>query len=182
MKNDFIIPLNGLPVGKADYAWHAGKEFFGSFGDSEILDADVDVDAHVEKSGDGLGLDCKIKGRLTVPCDRCLEPLDLPVDKTWILNVKFGEEPDEGEVIELDGDDEKETVYFPSGSARIDLSQVVYDYTVLSLPAKRVHPDGQCNPEVMRFLTEDPGVDTEPAEDGKPFDALKGLFGEDKGE
>lgn len=184
MESDFIIPLNGLSDGKASYAWTADKEFFGSFGNSEIIDAGIDVEARIDKSGDYLGIDCTLKGSVTVPCDRCLEPLEIHVGKTFLLSVKFGEEPAQEDEVTLTGEeDERETVYLPSGSGKIDLSQAVYDYTLLSLPAKRVHPEGGCNPEMTKYITEDAGKDSEPEiEPGKnPFEALKGLYGEDKG-
>ena len=49
MKEDFIIPLNGLAEGRRVFSVHAGKEFFDAFDNSEIIDADVDVEVSVEK-------------------------------------------------------------------------------------------------------------------------------------
>ena len=43
-----IIPLNGLPAGKTRFSWQAGKEFFAEFDNSDILDADLSVEAIVE--------------------------------------------------------------------------------------------------------------------------------------
>ena len=71
MNENFIIPLNGLAAGETRFSWHAGKEFFDSFENTEILDADVDIDVRVEKSGRYLGVDCEIEGEVTVECDRC---------------------------------------------------------------------------------------------------------------
>ena len=70
MNENFIIPLNGLAAGETRFSWHAGKEFFDSFENTEILDADVDIDVRVEKSGRYLGVDCEIEGEVTVECDR----------------------------------------------------------------------------------------------------------------
>ena len=41
MNDNFIIPLNGLAAGENTFSWHAGKEFFEAFENSEILDADL---------------------------------------------------------------------------------------------------------------------------------------------
>ena len=51
MNSNFTIPLNGLTAGKNEFFWQAGKEFFDSFDNAEILDAQLDADVIVEKSG-----------------------------------------------------------------------------------------------------------------------------------
>jgi uncharacterized metal-binding protein YceD (DUF177 family) len=56
-----------------------------------------------------------------------------------------------------------------------DLSQAVYDYVCLSLPIQRVHPEGECNPDTVRFLSQVERPDEEAAA-SSPFAALKGLF------
>ena len=168
-----IIPLNGLPAGKSSFSWHAGKEFFEAFDNSEILNADLNVCADVEKSGSYLGVDLHIVGTLTVACDRCLEDLGMPVDETVLLSIKFGSEPAEGEADASEG--ERETVYLPADGSDIDLSQTVYDYACLALPLQRVHPEGECNPAAARYLSREDIEDRKELTDS-PFSALKGLF------
>ena len=34
-----------------------------------------------------------------------------------------------------------------------DLSHAVYDFVCLSLPLQRLHPEGQCDPNTVRFLS-----------------------------
>ncbi len=173
MKDDFVIPVNGLAPGRTEFRWKVGKEFFESFDNSEILDSDVDVCATIEKSNRYIGLDVDLKGHVTVSCDRCLEDLDLPVAATPKFSVKFGkgapapeEDPKEGE---------REILMLPDSDADLDLGQIVYDFVNISLPLQRVHEDGKCNPEVMKFLN---GRNEGKAEglDDSPFASLKGLF------
>ena len=173
MMDFMIIPLNGLPAGKSSFSWHAGKEFFEAFDNSEILNADLNVCADVEKSGSYLGVDLHIGGTLTVACDRCLEDLGMPVDETVLLSIKFGSEPAEGEADASEG--ERETVYLPADGSDIDLSQTVYDYACLALPLQRVHPEGECNPAAARYLSREDIEDRKELTDS-PFSALKGLF------
>ena len=102
MNDKFIIPLNGLAAGETRFSWQAGKEFFDSFENSEILDAHLDTDVRVEKSGRYIGVDCDVRGEIKVECDRCLDELELPVDVEIMLSVKYGDEessdePQEGE-------------------------------------------------------------------------------------
>ena len=88
MNVDFIIPLNGLTAGKNEFSVHAGKEFFDSFENDEIFDADLQIRILVEKSGRYIGVDCDVKGEVTVECDRCLDLVDMPIETHISLSVK----------------------------------------------------------------------------------------------
>lgn len=124
----FIVKLTSLAPGTNSLEWHAGAEFFENFGNTEILAADLQVEAQVTSHGITVGVDCTISGTVTVACDRCLDDLTIQVDASF------------------------QESYTPEGS-ELDLSQDVYDYTCTSLPIRRVHPDGECNPEIIKFLS-----------------------------
>ena len=171
MNEKFTIPLNGLATGKNEFFIHVGKEFFSSFDNEEILNADLQVRILVEKSGRYVGVDCDIEGDVTVECDRCLEPLEMPIDTQVRLSVKFGEE----EVSEIGSENEREVIFVKEDDAELDMSQVIYDYACLALPMQRVHKEGECDPETMKYY----GVGEVPEtveEESNPFAALKDLF------
>ena len=169
---DYIIPLNGWAAGEREYRWRADIKFFQKFDNAEILDADVEVVAKAVKSGHYIGVDLDVQGNVTVPCDRCLEDLTLPVEAHPSFSVKFGgavsseEEMREGS---------REILFLDSADTDLDLSQVIYDYVCLSLPMQRVHAEGECNPDTVKFLCQEP-VNEEAAETNSPFAALKGLL------
>ena len=171
----FIVPLNGLASGRTPFRWHAGGQFFSGFENSEILDADLVVDVVVEKSGRYVGVDVDIDGTVVVACDRCLGDLELPVSVSPSFSVKFGEAP-EDKSFGAEGD--REILFLPESDTDMDLSQIVYDYVCTSLPLSRVHPEGECDPETVKYLhSEDEGADAEPAaQEGNPFAALKDLL------
>lgn len=175
MKDDFIVPINGLTQGRTEFRWRAGKKFFERFENSEILAADLDVEVSAEKSGHFIGVDCDVIGEVTVACDRCLEDLILPVETGFRLSVKFGQEPaDSSDAVE----GEREIVWLPESDADLDLGQIVYDYVCLSLPVQRVHPEGECDPEAMKYLSsEDDQKNEVRGEDASlPFASLKDLM------
>ncbi len=124
----FEIPLKGLKPGKSAFEWHAGGEFFGTFDNTEILDADLQVEVVVNYDDESIAVEGKIDGVVTVVCDRCLENLVLPVHTSF--------EDDEFEGVQV-----------------LDLKQDVYDYVCISLPMQRVHPEGECNEETVKFLS-----------------------------
>ena len=173
MNNEFIIPLNGLAAGKNPFSWQADREFFVNFENTEVLDAQLDIDAFVEKSGRYIGVDCDIRGWVVVECDRCLEDLEVPVDVEVRLSVKFGE-VDSSEEIQ---DGEREVVFIPVDNTELDMSQVIYDYVCTSLPLQRVHEDGECNPETMKYYGEGQKEEAvEVVSENNPFAALKDMF------
>ena len=173
MNDKFIIPLNGLAAGESRFSWSAGKEFFEGFENSEILDAELDVEVRVEKSGRYLGVDCEVEGQVVVECDRCLDELEMPIDSYIALSVKYGAE----ENAEEHQEGEREIVFIPEDSAELDLSQVIYDYVCLSLPMQRVHEPGGCNPAAMKYYEAPKGSETSEAEkSANPFAALKDMF------
>ena len=155
--NAIVIPLNGWAAGERKFHFHAGLEFFQTFDNTEILDADVDVEVRVVKKERKVEAELHLGGTVTVPCDRCLEPVTIPVEAN----------PSEVLKPESLGED-------------WDLSQAVYDYICLSLPLQRVHEEGECNPDTVRFLGhQERGNEEAEAvekEANSPFAALKGLF------
>ncbi len=172
MEDKFIIPLNGLAAGDNEFSWQAGKEFFEAFENTEILDAELVVNVTAEKSGRYFGIDCEIDGTVTVACDRCLEDLEMPVGTEIMLSVKFGDE----ETSEEHQEGEREIVFIPEGDALFDMSQIIYDYVCLALPMQRLHGEGECNPETLKYLGAADPADTEVVEENNPFAALKGLI------
>ena len=173
MNENFIIPLNGLTAGKNEFFLHAGKEFFDSFENEEIFNADLQIRILVEKSGRYIGVDCDIEGYLTVECDRCLDMLDMPIDVQVRLSVKFGEQEDS----EMSQDAEREVIFVKNDDAQLDMSQIVYDYACLALPMQRTHEEGDCNPDTMKYYgnaeSEEIVSDDETV---NPFASLKNMF------
>ena len=171
MSDGFIIPLNGFATGKNEYSWTVGKEFFESFDNTEVIDAELDAEVVVEKSGRYIGVDCEIYGTVVVECDRCLDDLEMPVDVEVKLSVKYGDE----ESSDAPSEGEREVIFVPEDGVELDMSQIIYDYVCVSLPMQRTHPEGECNPETMKYFgvqetSEDPVVEE------NPFAALKDLF------
>ncbi|MCF0176385.1 MAG: DUF177 domain-containing protein [Bacteroidales bacterium] len=173
MSDLLLIPLDGFASGEQKFSWRVGKEFFGSFDNTEILDASIDADVSARKAADRILVDCSLRGEVTVECDRCLEDLQIPVDEEVRLKLVFAEES-------ADEDDGREAVEVRSTDTAFDMAQTIYDYVCLSLPIQRFHKDGGCNPEVMdrisRGVTTKVGENEAGTEEPNPFAALQSLF------
>ena len=168
MKEDFIVPVNGLAAGKSEFSWHAGKEFFAGFDNEDIIDADVSVRLEAQKNGREVSLDLFLDGSVTVLCDRCLGNLEIPVSDERGFTVEYG--VGEDDMAEEGG---REVLVLPSTDSALDMAQTVYDYVCLAIPIQRVHPEGGCDPDVVRFLGHQT-VNESPLDN--PFAALGELF------
>ena len=100
----------------------------------------------LEKKTNLLELHFHNKGTVNVNCDVSNEPFDLPVEGSLFLVVKFGEEYN---------DDDEELLILPYNEHQMNVAQYIYELLVLSIPAKRVHPEvlnGTMHSEVLDKL------------------------------
>ena len=135
------------------------------------------VDVVVDKSGRYVGVDLGIEGTVVVVCDRCLGDLELPVSVHPSFSIKYGEASEEQSSATEGG---REILILPETDADLDLTQIIYDYVCTSLPLSRVHPEGECDPETVKYLHSDDMEDEEESavQGESPFAALKDLLKE----
>lgn len=171
MYQDIVIPIKGLPLGESSFRFEIGEPFFQAFENSLIKDADCSVRVRVVRHQTLLDIVCEIVGFVVVECDRCLEDLTLKVDIDPRLTVGFGTvDVDEASV-------EDDVLVIDHTESELNLNQFVYDYICLGLPLVKVHPEGKCNPEMLRYLTDNGGNETAAEGDtARPFEGLKELL------
>lgn len=143
--NTYSIPYKSLRDGKHSFSFQAGKAFFDACEGSDIRDGKVDIDVDIDKASSMLALDFSIRGHVVVPCDRCLEDCNLPVDYNGRLTVRFSETENY-----YDG----EVMWMNPGDDTLELAQYIYESIVLSLPVSKVHPDDEngqptCDPQML---------------------------------
>ena len=137
---EYSIAYKGLKNGVHDFDFKVGRELFEAFGSTEIKDGACDVAVRLDRAETMLALDVKIEGGVVVACDRCLEDCRVPVRFDGRLLVKFSDE-----IREYDG----EVLWLSPAETEVDLSKYIYESIVLSLPYQRVHPDGECDPDML---------------------------------
>ena len=141
----YTIAFRDLREGRHEFHFQVDTVLFRAFDNEEIHAVACETTVVLERTATSMQLNAVIDGEVTVACDRCLEDVCLPVHFEGTLPVMFSDEEHE-----WDG----ETLWLLRGENEIDLSQYLYESVVLSLPVRRVHPDGQCNPEMLaRFET-----------------------------
>lgn len=173
IRQDLLIPIKGLPLGGSSFSFVIDGKFFQKFGNAQIKDADCSVKVYARKHQTLVSVECEVCGFVIVECDRCLDDLTLKVDVSRTLTVGFGSVDIEDE------EGSEDVVIVEADEAGISVDQFVYDYVCLSLPIVKVHPEGRCNPDMLRYLSKSATVAGKEATD-TPFDNLKELLDDKK--
>jgi uncharacterized metal-binding protein YceD (DUF177 family) len=154
----FNIPFVGMKTRVYNFEFTVDSSFFDCFEDALVNKCAIDIKLDFDKRDTFFHLKFYIDGTVNVPCDRCSEPFDLEIFGDYELFVKMGEETE-------DSDDD--IIFISKNDDHVDLSKVVYDYILLSIPLKCVHPDDEngnpgCNPEVLKKLKKQEEDTTDP--------------------
>ena len=169
-KNEFLIPVSGLALGQHAYEYEINDDFFAGMDYSEVQQGKVSVNLDIDRQETMLTLHFDLKGFVRVPCDRCADEFYIPIQSEQVFYIKFGAEGVE------ESDD---VVVVPAEEHAYDIRSLIYEYIILSIPIHRVHPEGECNPQVLAMLSHDEEpTDEETATDPR-WAALKDVKLED---
>lgn len=163
-QENYRIEIQGLKLGSFKYEFDLGTAFFANFPNAIIQNAALKVDIALEKRAHLIELNLQFSGTVELECDRSLELFHEPLNLVQKLLYKFGEEP--GEV------DEQLTI-LGWKDQYIELSQAIYDFVILSLPMKKLHP--KFRGEVLEATDETDGllVYTTQTEEEKEIERLE---------
>ena len=140
------LKLKTLPFGTHTVECHLDESFFNLDEQTEVRRADVDVTLQVtRKSENTYHLEIACDGTVTIPCDRCLDDLDLPVEVDYSLNVEqMGTELD---------DSNDELLIVPSDWRELDAAPIVRDTVLLAIPMTHCHEnEDDCNADMLDLL------------------------------
>ena len=138
----YKVDLKGMTEDTVSYRWLLEDNFFSAVQGPEIRQGTLDVSLRVKRTHEGYDLDFQIDGTVKVECDRCLALMDLPIHTRQDLTVRLGEVYD----------DDGEVIVIAESSGVIDLAWHIYEIAALQIPIRHVHPDGECDAEVMARL------------------------------
>jgi uncharacterized metal-binding protein YceD (DUF177 family) len=141
----YSIAYKGLKNGSYDFDFQVDDSLFEAYDRVEIKSGSCQAHVDLKRSETMLELAIDITGEVICECDRCLEDCPIAVDYSGELVVKFSDEIDE-----YDGD----VMWISPSEDMLDLTQYIYESIVLSLPYRRVHEEGGCNPEMLAAFTE----------------------------
>lgn len=130
--NKYSIDIYNLASGKHEFELSLGKELIEMFGAelSDKLEAKAKIS--VKKSETTIEVQLFITGIIELICDRSLDSFDYLLSIEEIIFYKYGESYQE-----LDDN----LIVITHNQLSLDFSQHLYDFIMLSLPSKRIHPD-----------------------------------------
>jgi len=161
---EHTIAFTGLKDGQHTFEWVLGPEFFVAAHEEEFQGGDVQVVVTLDKTPTLIVASIKANGTVSTTCDHCAEPFDMPIsgNQRQIFQMHGEADPDDDELVVLD-----------AKAHSINLTHYIYECLRLAIPARHVHPEGQCDPEVDAVLNRH-AIEHEPAPDPR-WDALKDL-------
>ncbi len=148
-KKQFIIRLNGLAVGSHLYEFEVNDTFFEGREYSEIEGAEVKVELELLKQNSLIQLNFTLSGTLRAACDRCTKSYPVEVSAYEEMLLKHGNPEEEHP---------ENVLVIPFGENELDISQPVYEFISLALPARRVpceeDPGFKCDYETLKKLND----------------------------
>lgn len=164
----YKIDLKALTEDITSLEWDLDSQFFKSLEDAQVQSGSVHVSGSIRKTVGFFELTLHSEGTVQVPCDRCLDMMDQPIEADLRLIVKLGSEyQEEDDVITVD---ENEGI--------LQTAWLIYESIILAVPIQHVHQPGDCNDAMMRMLKEHSAArssDADAKEIDPRWDALKKL-------
>ena len=140
----YKVQLASLPEGKFQQEFVCDTQFFKNMENEDVVHSDVKVHLDLENRNGLYDLKFTLKGIVQVPCDRCLDPIDIEIDTTYDIKVEYGDTYD---------DLSDELLVIPSSNPYLNVAYMLYDTILLSIPMRHVHPLGKCNRAMAATLS-----------------------------
>jgi len=129
---DFSVNIIGLSKKAHPFQFELKDGFFDYYGKEVLSSGSFDAAVSLDKRETFIEVDFKISGHAELICDRSLEPFKHPMKIDRKIIFKYGEEPQEVS---------DEIVIITRDQDSIDLGQFMYEFIVLAIPIKKLHPD-----------------------------------------
>lgn len=132
LKN-YNIDVIKLKEGKHEFTFAVDGEFFSHFDVQDFLkDGNLSVTIHLNKLTSLMEAEFHITGTVRLICDRSLEEFDQELITEEKVIYKYGLE--ETEITE-------DVFMITRDTPSINVAQLIYEFILLALPAKKIHPD-----------------------------------------
>lgn len=152
----YNIKLLGLSQGKHTYEFDLDRKFFQDIDGDEVRKGDVKVTIDLVVTSSTYDFTISLEGVVQIPCNRCLDEMQQPVESTNRLVVKLGEEYSE---------ESDEVVTIPRDEGEINIAWFLYEFVALSIPIKHSHEPGKCNKFMSNKLRKHQAVSKDEVED-----------------
>ncbi len=128
----YEIKIQSLEEKRYEFDFEGDKTFFEAFEQDIVEGGSFQAKIFLEKSSAMMRLFFEINAKVNLVCDRSLEVFEEPLNVKEHYVYKFG---DRYEVLSEDIE------VIPFGAAEINLAQLIFDFLMLEVPVKKIHPD-----------------------------------------
>ena len=148
------VDLKGLKDDETSFVFNLDESYFSALDQAEVKKGSLHVSVSIRKASGFFEILIHEAGTVIIPCDRCLDDMEQPVETDVRLTVRLGDENSE------DGD----TIVVAEDEGILDLTWIIYESVALAIPIRHVHAPGKCNTamtEVLEELSADRSSDEE---------------------
>lgn len=168
-KREFEIAFVSLKQGEHHFNYQIEDSFFEHFANPGFDNSELEVKMTLDKKPSVFLLHFNIHGKAITACDRCGDDFEMRIWDEFDHVVKIVDDSD----VNLKNEEDPEVSYISRNDSILDVSKLIYEYVIFSLPIQKVHEkdeDGNsnCNEEVLNRLSTQA-----PHTTNKMWDALK---------
>jgi len=129
----FDIEVIKFLEGKYEIDFEIGTKFFQEFEDNELLDeGHLTVRVLMDKGPNLIEMNFLISGEVKLTCDRSLEEYFEPLNLDEKIIFKYGA---------VEEEINEEVYMITRDTPKVNVAQFIYEFILLGLPAKKIHPD-----------------------------------------
>ena len=138
------IDLKGLKDEETSLDFILDEGYFEALDGADVKKGSLHVSVSIRKATGFFEFNFHTDGIVIIPCDRCLDDMELPVDTDNRLIVKLGSNYSE----------EDDIIVVPEDEGILDMAWFFYEFVALVIPIRHVHAPGKCNPAMTQALEE----------------------------
>ena len=127
----YSVNIVGLPEKTHSFEFAIGNAFFDKYGTEVVKEGRFEAKVLLNKKETLIEADFDIEGKAQLICDRSLEPFEHPMKINRKVIFKFGEVAEEVS---------DEVTIIPRDSQTLEVGQFLYEFIVLNVPIKKIHP------------------------------------------
>jgi uncharacterized protein len=127
----FKVNIIGLSNKVHHFDFEFGDEFFAQYGTDIVSKGSFKADVTLDKHETFIEAIFKVQGEAMLVCDRSLDPFKHPVKFEKKILFKYGEKTEELS---------DEIIMIARDSDSLELGQYIYEFIVLAIPMKKLHP------------------------------------------
>ena len=154
------IDLKGLKDEDTSLEFNLDDSFFGALDGADVKKGSLHVSVSIRKATGFFEFNFHTDGIIVIPCDRCLDEMEQPVETDNRLIVKLGN----------DYSEEDDIIVVPEDEGILDTSWIIYEFVALVIPIRHVHAPGKCNPAMTKALEELSADRSSDEESAQPID------------